>query len=113
MQTPEGEGEHPMIRRMVWGRQPPKRPLTVGRCAIGTAAGSATPRRNVQPCTFRLGPAGYVPGLGPAEKPGRVRSGPEPPEFNLELHWGVVEGADSTATYRNNFTSSKPKHSRV
>ncbi len=43
---------------------------------------------------------GLGPGLGPAEKPGRVRSGPDVPEFNLELHWGVVKGADSAATYR-------------
>ncbi len=49
---------------------------------------------------FRPGPAGHVPGLGPAEKPDRVRSGPDPPEFNLELHWGVVKGADSAATHR-------------
>jgi hypothetical protein len=45
-------------------------------------------------------PAGYIPGLGSTEKPGRVLSGLDPPDFNLELNGGVVEGADSTATYR-------------
>ena len=42
---------------------------TVGRCTNGAAVGSATPRRHVQPWTFRRGPAG----LGSAEKAGRVR----------------------------------------
>jgi hypothetical protein len=36
----------------------------------------------------------------PAEKLGRVRSGPDPLEFNLELYWGLVNGNNSTATYR-------------
>ncbi len=89
---------------VVWGRfgavwgpldRCHRSPSTVGRCADGTATGSATRGWNIPAGDGRVRSRS-----GPPRKtwPGTFRAGP--PEFNLELHWNVVKGADSTATYR-------------